>query len=95
MWGKLPTMDDWGPNGPMSASRAGLALLHEEATMAERTNTNVGGQAGNAIYGLGIFGAWVYFWMQADGFWQHVLAILEGIVWPAFAVYHGLEALDV
>ncbi len=34
-------------------------------------------QAGNAIYGFGIFGAWVYFWMQADGFWQHVLALLE------------------
>lgn len=54
------------------------------------TSTN---HAGNAIYGFGIFGAWVYFWMQADGFWQHVLAILEGLVWPAFAVYHGLDAL--
>ena len=28
-----------------------------------------------------------------DGFWQHVLAILAGIVWPAVAVYHGLDAL--
>jgi hypothetical protein len=54
------------------------------------TSTN---HAGNAIYGFGIFGAWVYFWMQADGFWQHVLAIIEGVVWPAFAVYHGLDAL--
>ncbi|MFN8189004.1 MAG: hypothetical protein U0R78_00975 [Nocardioidaceae bacterium] len=51
------------------------------------------GQAGNAIYGLGIFGAWVYFWMQADGFWPHVLAVLEGFVWPAFVVYYGLERL--
>ena len=60
------------------------------------SSSNAGAAAGSgAIYGLGIFGAWVYFWMQADGFWQHVLAILEGIVWPAFAVYHGLEALDV
>ena len=24
---------------------------------------------GGALYGLGIFGAWVYFWQQADGFW--------------------------
>lgn len=51
------------------------------------------GQAGNAIYGLGIFGAWVYFWMQASGFWEHVLAILEGFVWPAFVVYYGLDRL--
>jgi hypothetical protein len=57
------------------------------------SSTTSTSQAGNAIYGFGIFGACVYFWMQADGFWQHVLAILEGFVWPAFAVYHGLDAL--
>ena len=57
------------------------------------TTSSATNQAGNAIYGLGIFGAWVYFWMEADGFWQHVLAFPEGIVWPAFAVYHGLDAL--
>ena len=41
--------------------------------------SNNGGAAagGGAIYGLGIFGAWVYFWQQADGFWEHILAILE------------------
>ena len=55
---------------------------------------NPGAAAGSgAIYGLGIFGAWVYFWQVADGFWGHVLAILEGIVWPAFMVYHGFVAL--
>lgn len=55
--------------------------------------TNNNAQTGNAIYALGIFGAWVYFWMQADGFWEYVLAILEGLVWPAFVVYYGLQAL--
>ena len=49
--------------------------------------------ASGALYGLGIFGAWVYFWQQADGFWWHVLAVLEGFVWPAFLVYQGLDAL--
>ncbi|MFC7360949.1 hypothetical protein [Nocardioides astragali] len=38
--------------------------------MGERTSSTASGQAGNAIYGIGMFGAWVYFWMQADGFWQ-------------------------
>ncbi len=46
-----------------------------------------------AIYGLGIFGAWVFFWQQADTFWGYVLAILEGFVWPAFMVYQGFSAL--
>jgi hypothetical protein len=50
--------------------------------------------SGGAIYGLGIFGAWVYFWQQADGLWQHLLAVLEGLIWPAFMVYHALLALD-
>jgi hypothetical protein len=55
------------------------------------TNTNA--QTGNAIYALGIFGAWVYFWMQAETFGGYVLAVLEGLVWPAFVVYYGLQAL--
>ena len=59
--------------------------------MAASKNANA--QTGNAIYALGIFGAWVYFWLQADGFWEHVLAVLEGFVWPAFVVYYGLDAL--
>jgi hypothetical protein len=70
---------------------ARLASRTEEDIMGGRSSS--AGQAGNAIYGIGMFGAWVYFWMEADGFWAHALAILEGIVWPAFAVYHGLDAL--
>jgi hypothetical protein len=48
---------------------------------------------GGAIYGLGIFGAWVYFWQQADGFWEFVWAVLQGIFWPAFMVYEAFAAL--
>lgn len=54
---------------------------------------NSAATGGGAIYGLGIFGAWVWFWQQADSFWWYVLAILEGFVWPAFVVYYGLEKL--
>jgi hypothetical protein len=48
---------------------------------------------GGAIYGLGMFGAWAWFWQQADGFWEYVLAILQGIFWPAFMVYEAFQAL--
>ena len=41
---------------------------------------------GGAIYGLGIFGAWVYFWQQADTFWAYVLVFIQGIFWPAWMV---------
>jgi hypothetical protein len=48
---------------------------------------------GGAIYGLGIFGALVFFWQQADGFWEYVLAVLQGLFWPAFMVYDAFSAL--
>ncbi|RPF22293.1 hypothetical protein [Myceligenerans xiligouense] len=51
------------------------------------------GAAGGAIYGIGIFGALVYFWQQADGFWEYVWAIVQGLFWPAFMVYEGFAAL--
>ena len=58
-------------------------------------SNNTGAAAGGgAIYGLGIFGAWVYFWQQADSFFEYVLAVLEGLVWPALMVYEAFSALD-
>jgi hypothetical protein len=48
---------------------------------------------GGAIYGLGIFGALVYFWIQADTFWEYVLAVIQGIFWPAWMVYEAFTAL--
>jgi hypothetical protein len=35
----------------------------------------------------------VYFWQQADGFWEHLLAIVQGLFWPAFMVYEVFKAL--
>ena len=48
---------------------------------------------GGALYGLGIFGAWVYFWQLADGFWEHVYAVFQGLFWPAYMVYEAFSAL--
>jgi hypothetical protein len=58
------------------------------------SSSNAGAAAsGGAIYGLGIFGAFVYFWQQADTFWQYALAVLQGLFWPAFMVYDVFRAL--
>jgi hypothetical protein len=60
----------------------------------QMSNSNTGAAAGGgAIYGLGIFGALVYFWQQADSFGEYLLAIVQGLFWPAFMVYQGFEAL--
>lgn len=54
-----------------------------------------GAAAGSgAIYGLGVLGAWVWFWQQADVWWEYLLAILQGLIWPAFMVYEAFQALD-
>jgi hypothetical protein len=58
------------------------------------SSSNAGAAAsGGAIYGLGIFGAWVYFWQQADTFWGYALAVLQGLLWPAFMVHDVFGAL--
>ena len=52
------------------------------------------GGSSDAVYGLGLIGAWVYYISRATTFRQGVLGFLKGIVWPAFLVYALLEFLD-
>ena len=56
-------------------------------------NRNGGAAGGGAIYALGIFGAWAYFWQQADNFWAYVLVLFQGLFWPAWMVYEVFTAL--
>ena len=48
---------------------------------------------GNAVYGLGLIGALVYYVGHAHGFWGVVLGILKAVVWPAFVIYDLLKFL--
>jgi hypothetical protein len=61
-----------------------------EVTMS---SGNAGAAGGGAIYSLGIFGAFVYYFQQADSFWQYVLSFIQGIFWPAWMVYEVFVAL--
>ncbi|QCX26134.1 hypothetical protein [Nocardioides jishulii] len=49
---------------------------------------------GGAIYGLGVFGAWVYFWQDADRFAEYAYAVFQGIFWPAYMVFEAFAALN-
>ncbi|MBK5307150.1 MAG: hypothetical protein JJD92_10720 [Frankiaceae bacterium] len=49
---------------------------------------------GGAVFGLGLIGALVWFWQQADGFGEHVVGILKALVWPAFLVYDAFRVLN-
>jgi hypothetical protein len=50
-------------------------------------------KSNDAVYGLGMIGAWVYYIGSAAGFGAGVLGFLKGLVWPAFLVYGMLEFL--
>ena len=48
-----------------------------------------------AVYGLGLIGAAVYYIQHASAFWPGVLGLLKAIVWPAFLVYRLLGFLGM
>ena len=58
------------------------------------SSNNSGAAGGGAIYALGIFGAWVWFWQQADSFWEFVLVFFQGLLWPAWMVYEVFDSLN-
>jgi len=58
--------------------------------MSGKSGTSSGG---NAVYGLGLIGALVWTWQQAEGVGEHLVGILKALVWPAFLVYDAFQAL--
>lgn len=61
--------------------------------MTSRDRRGSGGPGADAVFGLGLVGAQVWFWQQADGLGEHTVGVLKGLVWPAFLVYEALRAL--
>jgi hypothetical protein len=45
------------------------------------------------VYGLGLIGALVWYWRQAEGPGAHLTGVLKATVWPAFLVYEVFKAL--
>jgi hypothetical protein len=66
-------------------------------TSIEKQKTKVirQGGASEAVYGMGLIGAWIYFIGHATTFWLGVLGIFKGIVWPAMVVYELLKYLHI
>jgi hypothetical protein len=50
-------------------------------------------QGGNAVYGLGLIGALIYYLQQATTFGQGIFGFLKAFVWPAFLVYELFKFL--
>lgn len=48
-----------------------------------------------AVYGLGLIGALVYYIGHAATFWLGVLGFFKAIVWPAMLVYELMKYLNM
>ena len=40
-----------------------------------------------AVYGLGLVGALVYYIQNADSFWAGVVGVFKALIWPAMLVH--------
>ena len=70
------------------------------ATASNQNETNkqkviYRGGASEAVYGLGLLGAWFYYLSTATTLWMGVLGVFKGIFWPAFLVYEVLKNLNM
>lgn len=46
-----------------------------------------------AVYGLGLVGALIYYIQHADSFLVGVVGVLKALVWPAMLIYKLLDFL--
>jgi hypothetical protein len=60
----------------------------------EIENEHLGGGGGGAVYGLGLIGAWVFYFQRVTNFKEGVLAFFTGLVWPAILVYDLLKFFE-
>ncbi len=60
----------------------------------ERPATVVHGGSADAVYGIGLVGAWVYFIGRATTSQERLQGFLKGLVWPAFLVYKLFALLE-
>lgn len=60
---------------------------------AKKVVNNAG--ASEAIYGLGIIGALIYFLQHATSFMAVIFGIIKAIFWPAVIVYEVLKLLKI
>ena len=67
--------------------------LNESEGKERSAEVKVQGGSSNAVYGLGMIGAWVYYIGRATTPEEKVQGFFKGLVWPAFLVYELLQFL--
>lgn len=60
----------------------------------QKINVKFQGGASDAVYGIGLIGAWVYYIGRAKTFQEGVVGFFKGLFWPAFMVYALFKFLE-
>jgi hypothetical protein len=60
----------------------------------QKIQVRVQGGSSEAVYGLGLIGAWVYYIGRAPTTQEKVKGFFKGLFWPAYLVYALLKFLD-
>ncbi|MBE0697070.1 MAG: hypothetical protein IH586_09115 [Anaerolineaceae bacterium] len=61
--------------------------LEKTENADQKHQVAVQGGGSSSVYGIGMIGAWVYYFKRATTTQEKVKAFLKGLVWPAFLVY--------
>lgn len=59
----------------------------------QKRDIHIQNQSADAVYGLGLIGAWVFYIGRATTNRERVAGFFKGIFWPAYLVYEVLAYL--
>ena len=66
-----------------------------EPTQQEHQKTMMRqGGSSDTFYGIGLIGAWVYYFKRATTSQERIQAFFKGLVWPAFLVHELFVFLE-
>ena len=65
-----------------------------EPTGKEKKQITVNNQSSSPVYGLGMIGAWIYYFSKAKTTEERVKAFFKAFVWPAILVIEALKFFD-
>ena len=63
-------------------------------TQEQQKPTVIHSGGADAVYGIGMIGAWVYYFKRSETTEARIKAFFKGLVWPAFLVHDLLAFLD-
>jgi len=69
--------------------------VHNEGNDMTNAGSNGAAAGAGAVYGLGIFGAVVYYIQTATSFFGGLIGFIKAFFWPGFMVYELMKFLKM